>query len=48
MDTVYLANVYGPVAFHGPDGKFAGILNGHVVQQMVDAAKQKKKMKKAA
>lgn len=50
VDTVYLANVYGPVAFHGPDGKFSGILNGHVVQAMLDAAKQKKKakMKKAA
>jgi anti-sigma factor ChrR (cupin superfamily) len=48
IDTVYLANVYGPVAFHGPDGKFTSILNGHVVQAMVDAAKQKKKLKKAA
>jgi anti-sigma factor ChrR (cupin superfamily) len=48
MDTVYLANVYGPVAFHGPDGKFSGILNGLVVQSLLDASKQKKKMKKAA
>lgn len=48
VDTVYLANVYGPVAFHGADGKYAGILDWQVVQAMVDAAKQKKKLKKAA
>jgi anti-sigma factor ChrR (cupin superfamily) len=48
VDTVYLANVYGPVAFHGPDGKYAGILDWQAVQAMVDAAKQKKKLKKAA
>src|SRR5258705_4107638 len=40
-DTVVLANVYGPSAFHGPDGKFSGILNGQAVQAMVGAAKPK-------
>jgi anti-sigma factor ChrR (cupin superfamily) len=43
VDTVYLANVYGPVAFHGKDGAFAGILDWRAVQAMVDAAGKKKK-----
>ncbi len=44
MDTVYLANVYGPVAFHDGKGGFAGILDWRAVQAMVDKAKQKKKV----
>ncbi|MGE0825901.1 MAG: cupin domain-containing protein [Candidatus Binatia bacterium] len=41
MDTVYLANVYGPVAFHDAKGGIAGILDWRAVQKMVDAAKKK-------
>ncbi|HZT34953.1 MAG TPA: hypothetical protein VFA15_03465, partial [Nitrososphaera sp.] len=42
MDTVYLANVYGPVAFHDGKGGFSSILDWRAVQAMVDAAKKKK------
>lgn len=43
MDTVYLANVHGPVAFHDGKGGFSAILDWRAVQAMVDKAKQKKK-----
>lgn len=38
MDTVYLANVHGPVAFHDDKGGIAGILDWRAVQKMVDKA----------
>ena len=37
-DTVYLANVYGPVAFHDAEGKVAHVLDWRAVQAMVDSA----------
>jgi len=43
VDTVYLANVYGPVAFHGKDGTYSGMLDWRAVKAMVDAAKNKKR-----
>ena len=45
MDTVYLANVYGPVAFHDGKGGFAHILDWRAVQAMVDTAAKKKQRK---
>ncbi len=43
VDTIYLANVYGPVAFHdGKDG-YSAVLDWHAIQAMVDAAAKKKK-----
>ncbi len=45
VDTVYLANVYGPVAFHDGKGGFSSILDWRAVQAMVDAAAKKKKKK---
>ena len=42
VETVYLANVYGPVAFHGKDGTYAHILDWRAVKAMVDAAERKK------
>jgi hypothetical protein len=45
MDTIYLANVHGPVAFHDSKGGIAGILDWRAVQKMVDNAQ--KKVKKA-
>ena len=41
VDTVYLANVYGPVAFHDGKGGYAGILDWRAVQAMVEKAKKK-------
>ena len=41
MDTVYLANVHGPVAFHDSKGGIAGILDWRAVQKMVDNAQKK-------
>ncbi len=38
MDTVYLANVHGPVAFHDKEGKVAGILDWRMIQKLVDKA----------
>jgi anti-sigma factor ChrR (cupin superfamily) len=32
-DTVYLANVRGPIAFHGPDGKIAYVTNGEAARK---------------
>jgi anti-sigma factor ChrR (cupin superfamily) len=46
MDTVYLANVHGPVAFHDKNGGIAGILDWRVIQRLVDNA-EKKNGKKA-
>ena len=43
MDTVYLANVHGPVAFHDSKGGIAGILDWRAVQKMVDNAQKKAK-----
>ncbi len=40
MDTLYLANVYGPVAFHKPDGSIAGILDWRSMQALADRASQ--------
>jgi 2,4'-dihydroxyacetophenone dioxygenase len=42
VETVYLANVYGPVAFHGKDATFSFILDWRAVKAMVDAAERKK------
>ncbi len=42
VETVYFANVYGPVAFHGKDGTIAGILDWRAVKAMVDNAAKKK------
>ncbi len=42
VDTVYLANVYGPVGFHDKDGNIAQILDWRAIQLMVDEAKKKK------
>lgn len=38
MDTIYLANVYGPVAFHKPDGSIAGILDWRSMKAMAERA----------
>jgi len=43
VDTVYLANVHGPVAFHDSKGGIAGILDWRAVQKMVDNAQKKAK-----
>jgi hypothetical protein len=43
MDTIYLANVYGPVAFHDGKGGYSHILDWRAVQAMVDTAAKKKK-----
>jgi len=43
MDTIYLANVHGPVAFHDSKGGIAGILDWRAVQKMVDNAQKKTK-----
>jgi len=43
VDTIYLANVYGPVAFHDGKGGFSSVLDWRAVQAMVDAAAKKKK-----
>jgi len=43
VDTIYLANVYGPVAFHDGKGGFSHVLDWRAVQAMVDTAAKKKK-----
>ena len=43
VDTVYLANVYGPVAFHDGEGGYAHILDWRTIKALVDAAEKKKK-----
>jgi anti-sigma factor ChrR (cupin superfamily) len=42
VETVYFANVYGPVAFHGKDGSIAGVLDWRAVKAMVDSGGKKK------
>jgi 2,4'-dihydroxyacetophenone dioxygenase len=42
MDTIYLANVYGPVAFHNSDGSIAGILDWRSLKAMSEKAGKKK------
>jgi len=42
VDTVYLANVYGPVAFHGKDGTISGVLDWRAMKAMVDGAEKKR------
>ncbi len=39
-ETIYLANVYGPVAFHDGKGGFSRILDWRAVKAMVDAAQK--------
>lgn len=41
VDTIYLANVYGPIAFHGPNGTIAGIVDWRSMQAMADKAASK-------
>jgi anti-sigma factor ChrR (cupin superfamily) len=36
MDTVYLANSYGPVAFHGKNGGIAGIFDWRTIAALAD------------
>jgi anti-sigma factor ChrR (cupin superfamily) len=43
VDTIYLANVYGPVAFHGKDGTFSSVLDWRAIKAMEDAHKAKRK-----
>jgi 2,4'-dihydroxyacetophenone dioxygenase len=40
MDTVYLANSYGPIAFHGKDGGYSHITDWRAVKAMQDRAGQ--------
>jgi hypothetical protein len=42
VETVYFANVYGPVAIHGKDGTIAGVLDWRTVTAMVEKAEKKK------
>ncbi len=42
VDTVYLANVYGPVGFHDEKGNIAQVLDWRAIQLMVDEAKKKR------
>ncbi len=42
VEPVYLANVYGPVAFHGKDGSYSGILDWRAVKGLVDRHEKKK------
>ncbi len=37
MDTVYLANSYGPVAFHGKNGGIAGIFDWRTIAALADS-----------
>jgi len=36
-DTVYLANVRGPIAYHGPDGRISHVTNGDAMKQAIAA-----------
>lgn len=47
VDTVYLANVYGPVGFHDENGNIAHVLDWRAIQLMVDGAKKKRVKAKA-
>jgi len=37
VDTIYLANSYGPVAFHGKNGGYAGIFDWRTIAALADA-----------
>jgi hypothetical protein len=37
MDTIYLANSYGPVAFHGKNGGIAGIFDWRTIAALADS-----------
>ena len=37
MDTIYLANSYGPVAFHGKNGGIAGIFDWRTIAALSDS-----------
>ena len=41
-ETVYLANFYGPVAFHGEDGGFTHVLDWRAIKGLETAAKKSK------
>lgn len=43
VETIYYANVYGPVAFHGKDGSIAGVLDWRAVKALQDSGGKKKK-----
>jgi quercetin dioxygenase-like cupin family protein len=43
MDTLYIANVYGPVAFHDGKGRIAGVLDWRAVKAMSARAEGKRK-----
>ena len=45
VDTIYLANVYGPVGFHDAEGNIAHVLDWRAIQLMVDEAKKKQRTK---
>lgn len=47
VDTVYLANVYGPVGFHDENGNIAQVLDWRAIQLLVDGAKKKRAKAKA-
>lgn len=36
-DTVYLANVRGPIAYHGPDGEITHVSNAEGMKQILEA-----------
>ena len=36
-ETVYLANVHGPIAFHGPDGEVVSVVDGPAMQALLAA-----------
>jgi 2,4'-dihydroxyacetophenone dioxygenase len=40
MDTIYLANSYGPIAFHGKDGGYAHIADWRAITAMAERANQ--------
>ncbi len=39
-DTIYLANSYGPIAFHGKDGGYSSITDWRAIKAMADRAGQ--------
>ena len=41
MDTVYLANSYGPVAFHGKNGGYSGIFDWRTIAALAEKSGQK-------
>jgi quercetin dioxygenase-like cupin family protein len=42
VETIYLANVFGPIAFHGKDGAIAGVLDWRAVKAMMESHARKK------